>query len=281
MTSRIAQVALNSALALPLVRKLRDRNANSTGANATADPEAVMLEWSDKIRSAVARVGESIINRDMVEVGPGHSFGVALCLLLDGAKSVAALDVAKRCDLDDHSAYISLRERWQQERHQRAPQALAETMARLQFSVIQDSGLWPFQSGTKDIVYSYFAGEHLRSPELTISETSRVLRENGLCLYAIDLRNHVDHEGNWLSHLYHSDFMWNAMYSRRGAWTNRKLAREWRALFERHFEILSFETRLLPPPDGFDRERLAGRFKSVPDAELLIDYVWVIGRKSQ
>lgn len=138
---------------------------------------------------------------------------------------------------------------------------------------------WPFPSGSQDIVYSFFAGENLRNPDQTVAETHRTLREDDLSLYAIDLRNHLDHGGEWLSHLYHSDRTWEAMVSRRGAWTNRLLAPEWYSLFEKYFEIVDYEGRALPAPSGFDSRRLAKRFRRYDLSELVIDYVWIVARK--
>ncbi len=276
----IKDVVINAALAFPPVRALQNRKASSTGANATVDPDGVMLEWAEKIRTAVHGAGSKIRDSDFVEIGPGHSLGVALCLLLEGARSAHALDVERRCDVTDTTQFLSLFARWKSKKNLlRDEVSLPQVLQQLRFDLLKPNGSWPFADSSQDFVYSYFAGEHLRNPQQTIAETYRTLRAGGLSLYAIDLRNHLDHGGEWLSHLYHSDSAWDAMVSRRGAWTNRLLANEWRTLFEKYFEIVDYEVRAPPPPSGFDARRLAKRFRQYDLSELLIDYVWIVARK--
>jgi hypothetical protein len=51
-------------------------------------------------------------------------------------------------------------------------------------------------------------------------------------------------DANWLNFLYYTDPLWNAMYSMRGNWTNRRLREpNWRELFEREFRKVAVQAK--------------------------------------
>jgi len=100
-------------------------------------------------------------------------------------------------------------------------------------------------------------------------------------MYAIDLRDHINRDRNWLQFLYYEPWLWEAMTSRRGQWSNRLLAPQWRKLFEEKFEIVKFDARTKDLPRSFDRRKLAAPFRPYSTEELSVDYVWAVGRKAR
>jgi len=273
----IRYVLQNNMLLLPGVRRIQ-RARSTTGAMNDLE---LMVGWAKEIIEAARRGGTDIIGSELAEVGPGHSLGLALCLLLAGASHVAAIDVEAFADLTDTQTYQAVVDRFRRSGMMREEDAdLARLFGRLDYSVVNRDGGWPLPDESRDVVYSYFSGEHLRFPEAVLRETHRVLRPNGLCLHVVDLRDHDPRAGNWLHFLYYEPWLWEAMHSRRGKWCNRLRAPDWRALFERYFELVSVEElRLEPFPKDFDRTKLATPFQKHDDQTLSISHLRVIARK--
>jgi SAM-dependent methyltransferase len=140
---------------------------------------------------------------------------------------------------------------------------LLKVLKRIRYAIVHDDGRRPVADGCMDVVYSYFSGEHLRSPRGVLTETSQALRPGGICIHAIDLRDHIHRENNWLEFLYYDQWLWEAMTSRRGHWTNRLLSPQWRKLFE----------------EQFDPAKVAAAFREYQLEMLSVDYLWVVARK--
>jgi SAM-dependent methyltransferase len=236
---------------VPGVRNFQ-RSRASTG--VMNDPR-VMAEWTAYIERDVTAAGKSISGLTFLEVGPGHSTGVAVNLLKKGAKDVYLIDVKKYSDLSTLDPH--LRER-------------------LHYAIVDDRGDWPVQSESIDVVYSYFSGEHLRYPSKTIAEMARVLRSDGICIFVVDLEDHAHRETNRLQFLYYEENLWNAMFSQRGAWTNRLFEPDWRRLFENSFSKVDITPSLKPLPEGFDRARLARSFRDYGENVLSMSSIWIL-----
>jgi hypothetical protein len=106
-----------------------------------------------------------------------------------------------------------------------------------------------------------------------------VLRPGGLCMHAIDLRDHYHLEGNWLKFLEYERPLWEAMTSRRGKWTNRVRAPQWRALFEERFEVLTFDEDHWRLPIGFSRDQAVTPYRDMSEHDLSVGELWVVARK--
>lgn len=244
-------IAQNLACYLPGISTLRQARATTGAMN---DP-AVMAEWAGYIERDVTAAGKAVCGATFLEIGPGHSIGVALELLKAGAKQVYMLDVKEYADLT--SIDPKLRER-------------------LHYAIVNDEGDWPIKSGSIDVVYSYFSGEHLRYPSNVVTAMARVLRQDGLCIFVVDLEDHAHRDTNRLQFLYYEPRLWDAMFSQRGAWTNRLLEPDWRDLFERSFEKVQITPAVKSPPERFDRNRIATSFKKYTDTELFVSNIWVV-----
>jgi SAM-dependent methyltransferase len=278
----VRHVVQNSLLALPGTKSIQSRMSTSTGANAKENYPEVMRGWAEQVIAAAKEGGIDVAGAKIAEVGPGHSLGVALNLLLAGASEVFACDVKRFADPSNVEPLRPIAECWKKHHPElKEMPDLKQTMSRLQYAIVRDDGSWPIADNSVDILFSYFAGEHLRAPAEVLAETQRVLRPGGVCMYAIDLRDHINRDRNWLQFLYYEPWLWEAMTSRRGQWSNRLLAPQWRKLFEEKFEIVKFDARTKEIPKTFNRNRLAAPFRPYSTEELSVDYVWAVGRKPQ
>jgi SAM-dependent methyltransferase len=247
----LRHIVQNFACYLPGIRRLQEARA-TTG---VMNNPAVMAEWAGYIERDVIAAGKSICGTSFLEIGPGHSIGVALKLLEAGAKEVYALDVKEYADLT--TVDPKLRER-------------------LHYAIVNDEGDWPIEPGLVDVVYSYFSGEHLRYPSSVVKAIARVLRQDGLCIFVVDLEDHAHRDTNRLQFLYYEPKLWNAMFSQRGVWTNRLLEPDWRDLFEHWFENVEIRPVLKPLPECFDRKRVATSFRKYPESALFVSNIWVV-----
>ena len=270
----IRHILQNLMCYVPGVTQLQRARA-TTGA---MNNPSVMAHWASLIVKDITASGKTLSGARLLEIGPGHSMGVAFGLLAAGAQEVYALDVqryAELSNLDPYKAVIS-----ECQRIGLLPQQaniLAENLvSRLHYELVNDDGRWPVEDRSIDVVYSYFSGEHLRRPGDVVHAIRRVLQPDGMCIFAIDLEDHLHREDNWLQFLYYEPRLWKAMTSQRGCWTNRLLVPDWRALFEQYFgEVRITETKR-SIPSNFDVERLASAFEKYNLSVLSTCSLWVV-----
>ena len=273
----------NFAMRLAPLRRLA-RHFHQTG--AMDDPD-IAVDRAIRVVEA-ARIGGILIpGARLVEIGPGHSLGVALSLLLVGAAHVEAVDTVRYASQPDPRSFSEL---WR-----RATEAelvdltdvtdpdteLPRAAARLEYQVVDGRGGWPFPEQSKDVVYSFSVLEHVRDLRGVLEESARVLRAGGLSIHTIDLRDHYNlgPGENWLEFLEFDDRQWDRMTSARSAWCNRMRSPELRALFTEIFELVEFSEEACDLPIGFDRRRVASRFRSFALDELSVSSVSVVGRR--
>jgi hypothetical protein len=134
----LRHIVQNFACHLPGIRKLRQARA-TTG---VMNNPAVMAEWTRYIERDVTAAGKSICGTSFLEIGPGHSIGVALKLLEAGAKDVYALDVKENADLTTVDS--KLRER-------------------LHYAIVNGEGEWPIEPRSVDWQASALSQQHSKS----------------------------------------------------------------------------------------------------------------------
>jgi SAM-dependent methyltransferase len=206
--------------------------------------------------------------------------GVAFALLAAGAQEVYALDVQRCVELSNTDPYEAVISECQRVGHlPQEPNILSENLvSRLHYELVNDDGRWPVEDHSIDVVYSYFSGEHLRRPADVVHAIHRALQPDGMCIFAIDLEDHLHREDNWLQFLYY-EWLWEAMTSRRGCWTNRLLTPDWRALFERHFDDVRITETKRPLPSKFDAEGIASTFKKYNLSTLSTCCLWLVAAR--
>lgn len=247
----IRHIMQNLACHVPGVRALQFARTTTGAMN---DP-TVMHGWADWMKRDVAAAGKSIVGSQLLEVGPGHSVGVAFNLLAEGAKDIYAVDVRPYADLSEIDP---------------------ELRKRFHYEISGDDAQWSIEPQTIDVAYSFFSGEHLRYPAKVIKALSRVLRPDGVCFFVVDLQDHTHRENNWLHFLYYDTWLWNAMYSQRGAWTNRLLEPDWRMLFGRFFADVQITSKTMPLPADFDPNRVARIFRKYPQDVMAISHIRIL-----
>ncbi len=245
----VRHVLQNLAMALPPIRAAA-RRFHRTG--AMGDP-AEVARRARRLIEAMEGEGCPIRGARLVEVGPGHTLGLAVSLLEAGAGRVTALDTV---------AY--------------APPVAQD---RLDYRIVGPDGRWPLEDGSADVVYSWSVLEHVRSVDAILDEASRVLRPGGLTVHAVDLRDHshLDSGEDWLRFLRYPDWQWELMMSRRSNWCNRLRGPDLRERFARRFEVRRFEVERLPLPSPLP---LAPRFRGLDPDALAVSGLWVIGAKA-
>jgi SAM-dependent methyltransferase len=238
---------------------------------------SVMADWASLIAKDVAAAGKDVRGAKMLEIGPGHSLGVAFGLLSAGATEIYAVDVEKYCDLSDLRSYEDVVNECKKTGFGSGD--AKDLVSGLSYRLVGHDGKWPIKSASVDVAYSYFAGEHLRHPVDVLSETHRVLKPGGICVFAIDLTDHFHADENWQQMLYYEPWLWEAMTSKRGKWTNRLMSPEWRAIFESQFTIIRFREDIKEAHPSFDRNRLASPFRKYDTQTLSVCGLWVVASR--
>jgi SAM-dependent methyltransferase len=214
----IKAIIINFLANFGFVRKIFSRHHN-TGIND--NPE--LASQAFKLYTSMAPVtGKSIL-----ELGPGQTLKVLEIAIEQGAHSAAAADI---------TAYFS------------REQAKARG---IDFQVY-DGSILPFEKESMDLIWGYYMMQHVRHPELTVKEISRVLKPGGSFVCRLDLRDHYFHheKHNWYHCLKYSETLWNAMTINRGSYVNRLRLSDWQTLFEKN----GFTTMKLTPHQ--DKEAL-------------------------
>jgi SAM-dependent methyltransferase len=261
------------------------RHFHQTG--AMGDPD-IVVDRASHVIEAAATADTSIAGARLVEIGPGHTLGLAISLLLAGASRVDAVDTARYAGSQlDVRSFTGLWRRCAEaglidhDTVSDADAALGSAIARLEYRVVDGREAWPFRGQSKDIIYSFSVLEHVRDLRGLLEESARVLRTGGLCIHTIDLRDHYNLGAgeDWLAFLRFDDRQWDRMTSARFAWCNRLRAPELRDLFAELFEIVEFTTEPADLPDGFDHETIAPRFRRFDAGELSVATVSVVARR--
>jgi SAM-dependent methyltransferase len=276
----------NSAMRLAPLRWLA-RRFHQTG--AMDDPD-IVVDRAVRVVEAARAGATPIADARVVEIGPGHSLGVALSLLLAGAARVDTVDTVRyAASQPDPRSFTEL---WRRATEaglvdatdDAEPEAeLARASARLEYQVVDGRNRWPFPEQSKDIVYSFSVLEHVRDLRGLLEESARVLRSGGLSIHTIDLRDHYNlgPDENWLEFLEFDDRRWDRMTAARSAWCNRMRAPELSALFAEIFELVQFTEEACDLPTGFDRRGVASRFQGFELDELSVSSVSVVGRRRE
>ena len=195
----LLEIIKNLLIQLPPV-KVFAKKRHVTGVNQS--PQGV-----DTIYNLYSKYAD-FKNKDVIELGPGHTYGVACKIKESGAKSVSIIDIEK---------YI--------------PEKVLFENPYLNYIIYKGNEM-PVPENSYDIVLSYTVYEHLRNPEMTIHETHRILRNGGMAVHLIDLGDHTYYgpKGNpdkVFNCLRYSKTVWNMMSMDRSIYVNRLRQSEW------------------------------------------------------
>jgi SAM-dependent methyltransferase len=225
-----------------------------------------------------------LTGRDVLEIGPGNNFAVAILLLASGARSVVCIDRfrSRPNPAQVEAVYRLLHERLTETERERCrdvfdgrmPRTSQDSHSRLVY--LSDCGIEGAEGrvGVEgfDLILSMAVLEHVASVEAAISSMERLLRPGGRMIHRVDLRSHEeDEESHPLEFLTYSPFIWRLMTSHTGE-SNRQRASVYRRLLEKHgFEIRRLEiTRTIRREDVESiRPHLAPPFRDAADEDLI------------
>jgi SAM-dependent methyltransferase len=197
----VAELIKNQVIRIPAARKYFQQ-FHITGLNQDAEGVKQVVEF---YRAYFDPQGKSIL-----ELGPGQTWQVAEQL----HKAGATLAIA---DID---AYIP-----------------AEKTAELGIDYqLYDGKKLPFRDGQFDVIISFNVYEHIRFPEITVSETYRLLKKGGRVVHRIDLGDHYSYginEDLLFNCLRYPAWLWRSMTLNRSGFVNRLRQSEWVALHEK------------------------------------------------
>ena len=208
------EILQNLLMGVPPVAKLASR-CHRTGLNADR-------AMARRVFDLYCRF-QTVVGKDILEIGPGHTLEVLEEAFKAGARSCAAVDVA---------GYVTVEEAAQ--RH-------------INYT-LYDGRRLPFASQQFDHIWSYTAFEHLRYPETTVMECFRLLRPGGGMVAHIDLGDHTYYGYQAASPLRlfeclrYPAWLWMLMRWNRSSYVNRLRKSEWKRLFEGTGFVVKAET---------------------------------------
>jgi len=257
---------------------------------------------------------EHILDKQVLEVGPGDNFGVALKFLASGAKRVVCLDkfYSKRDPERQAEIYSALRRRFEGSERDRFDAGmntgggvLNADKVRYVYGVgIEDaSGL--FEAGCFDFIVSRAVTEHLYDLDAAFNSMDKLLAPDGYMIHAIDLRDHgmfTDGGMDPLTFLTVPDGVYHRMSYNSGR-PNRQLIGYYRAkmaemgygskIFITH--LLGVEEMILPhmelsklngghikaalPRINKMRPSLQPRYRKMSDEDLMVQGIFLVARK--
>ena len=196
----LKEIVQNFLLGIPVIKRLVWKS-HTTGINN--DPEKVSVLWNQIITQT------SIDGKKVLEIGPGRTDSLLHLAQNANAEKVFAIDVYE---------YLNKKE-------------LANTGIKY---CIYDGKQMPFENDFFDVVWSNDTFEHLKFPEITVNELSRILKNDGIAIINIDLRDHYSQgkpENTIFNCLRYPEWLWKLMTSNRSAFVNRLRYSEWLKLF--------------------------------------------------
>jgi SAM-dependent methyltransferase len=198
------EILQNVMMGIPPIAKLAGRY-HRTGVNADRAMARQVFELYCRF--------QTVTGKDILEIGPGHTLEVLEEALKAGAKSCTAVDVA---------GYVT------------AGQAADK---HIDYRLYNGKRL-PFASQQFDCIWSYTAFEHLRYPEITVTECFRLLRPGGCLVTHIDLGDHTFYGAQAAPSLRafecvrYPAWLWKLMKWNRSSYVNRLRKSDWKRLFD-------------------------------------------------
>lgn len=212
------ELAQNQLMRIPAVRA-RARASHSTGIQS--DP----AKGLELFHTFQAMLTEPLSSMSVLELGPGQGTALMRAAVEQGVGKYAAFDIEpylSPADLPDPS--IDYR--------------------------TDPSGVFPWPSGSFDVVWSHSVMEHVRQPRPLQSAVFELLRPGGVQIADIDFVDHYQprHDPALMYNmLRYPERLWNLMTSNRSSYTNRLRYTDWRRLFEDvGYEVVGVEPRVEP-----------------------------------
>jgi hypothetical protein len=265
-------------------------------------------QFNDYLNYAGLRESD-LLNKNILELGPGDNLGVALRFIAAGAKCAICLDrfYSKRDPQHEQQIYAALRDNLSDEQRQRLDLALSlgETAqfetSRVRSIYGQTLEEYATSAGdTKfDLIISCAVLEEIYNPDSTLTAMDVLLNPGGLLIHKIDLsdygmfRNQGMHP---LTFLTIPERIYRRMASDSGLPNRKRLSHYRTKMDELRYDAKYFVTstitngRIEPAlenPQLKDsqeivssvRNKLDSEFRNLPEEDLLIDGLLLVARK--
>ncbi|MFA5995841.1 MAG: methyltransferase domain-containing protein [Patescibacteria group bacterium] len=178
-------VLLINKIRYSLLGYQRPRDFPSTAINqAITYDVSVVNNW---LNTLTEYAGVGVVNKTVLELGPGADLGVALILLSKGSKKYSAVDVN---NLNKNVPAIFYEKLLAQ---LGKPELSSALQNKNKINYIWDSNfnLAQLSSTDCDIVVSQAAFEHFTNPEQALTHLSRVVKSGAMLIAEIDLQTHT------------------------------------------------------------------------------------------
>jgi len=173
------------------------------------------------IKTKFEKHGMSFKDMTVIEIGPGTSLILALCLLHDGAKKIILLDRFPRWD---HNIINQEVEYLENKRGMDVRKYLDENMKPKNeyFQYVKNSveNMIDVESNSVNLITSFGVLEHIRDSESAFSEMYRVLKKKGVLYHFISLGDHYNFNDP-MRFLKYPDWLWNIITKEGYSYTNR------------------------------------------------------------
>lgn len=117
-----------------------------------------------------------------------------------------------------------------------------------------------------DLIYTIDVLEHVPDPELFNEKVLNFCKKDSFIFHSIDLTSHYHGSKsiNAFKHYIYKDKLWESMTNNRSSFTNRIRANHWHEIFDKHFNLISFETIEHPL-----KEQILNNFKSLGNHDVI------------
>lgn len=198
----LKEIILNQLIRIPAIKEWSKRG-HSTG--ISHHPELLEMQYGLLTKYA------SVKGKDLLELGPGKTLEIVLKARQNGAASISIVDIEKYLtDQQIEDSGIDYR--------------------------IYDGRHIPFADESFDLIWSSDVYEHLRFPKITVEETYRLLRPNGIAVHLIDLKDHFSYINPdpdvIFNCLKYPGWLWKMMTWNRSNYLNRLRASDFAMLHE-------------------------------------------------
>lgn len=259
---------------------------------------------------------EGIHGKTVLELGPGDNLGLAIMLLLSGAKRVVCLDKFYPERNNDYQVkiYNAMREKLDQEKTNLFDDIVKLDNDEIIFNeeklqyisgVGIEEAVGKFDEKSFNIIISSAVMEHVYDPDAAFHAMDKLLADNGCMIHGIDFRDHGMFSSvgmNPLTFLTISDPIWKLMTYHSGK-PNRKLVDYYRnKMLELGYDsrilirrLVGCNSRIVPPKENLEpgididdstlllvdeiKPKLWKRFKKIDTKDLIIAGAILVGKK--
>lgn len=267
----------------------RGESATETIADIAEYFHRCFADYFSTLGVPVDAVGSWLQGKVLLEYGPGDLPGVAILMVAYGADKIFCVDRFPLLAISSKNveAIEQLLGRLEPQARRRADECFREpgnprsgfAPRRIEY-LVRESGLSAFDNQV-DVVYSRAVLEHVNSLHDTLADMEHALRPGGWAVHQVDLKSHGLHRDNPLDFLNWPTWMWNCMFSNKGAPNRWRIDRYRELLGRTSLQVTRLTPTLRADPGHIAAVRagLATPFRSLSDEDLSWLGFWLVCQK--